>query len=328
MLTPAELVSALEGLGLRATERMLTDWREKSLLPELQRVGLGQGLGTKSGWTGPEVRTQAIAASLLFKRVTYSDRVLLGLWFCGFDIPHEKAKAAWFETLKHRRARIERFAAKQPGGVEGLFSKWAGQLHRKSFVAAEKGHAENLRDLIVEFLTAVYGAHEDFDGWALSELIENVIPNRLGISKDYLATWMQQAHKFVVENISIEAVANTAETASVEELLAAHTTLKLVRETVLTFIARSDTLSELERILMVSAFMNDLGNLLCVAHIHASRLNMGTYLALSLPLLQRFLTGIEAGGITQKENGLLALSPATARKFVKLRADIREIWNF
>jgi hypothetical protein len=47
-LTPKEVINELAKAGRRVTERQLTDWRARELLPELSEKGKGRGNGKVS----------------------------------------------------------------------------------------------------------------------------------------------------------------------------------------------------------------------------------------------------------------------------------------
>jgi hypothetical protein len=58
----SELISELERRGYEITERRLTDWRSKGLLPKLKQLGQGRGSGTFHMIEDPETTiNQAIA---------------------------------------------------------------------------------------------------------------------------------------------------------------------------------------------------------------------------------------------------------------------------
>lgn len=122
MITPADLITELERHDVRVSERQLTDWRSKDLLPPLTRRGLGQGRGTVQGWEDPEVIEQALAADMLLQRKELVRPALSDLWLAGYEIDTEIAKDARLAELRNTRLRIDR-KAKAAGNLENLIAR-------------------------------------------------------------------------------------------------------------------------------------------------------------------------------------------------------------
>lgn len=80
--TPSELIAALDRHGVQVTERRLTDWREKGILPPLKKIGLGRGRGTRQFWENDDVLHQAIAAVFFLSRKScINDALNKFLWW-------------------------------------------------------------------------------------------------------------------------------------------------------------------------------------------------------------------------------------------------------
>ena len=129
MLTPAQLRDVLLGLGIGRDLRTLTDWRQKGLLPPLERASSGRGSGVMRHW-GDEVIDQVIAADWLMTRTGSADEALLGLWLTGYQVEPAAAQRAWIEYLKRVQKRREKAASGYSGGYFGLWSSWWRRLTR------------------------------------------------------------------------------------------------------------------------------------------------------------------------------------------------------
>lgn len=127
MITSAQLSAQLDQLGIKRSERALTDWRHKGLLPRLRHRGLGRGKGSEYFWD-EDVLDQAIAAYWLMWSHSRADDALLGLWLCGFSIDPAAAKVAWVEQLRRDRIRKESIATRYKDGMFGLGRSWSRQL--------------------------------------------------------------------------------------------------------------------------------------------------------------------------------------------------------
>src|SRR5262249_37445352 len=100
--TPHELCGNLARLGHDVTERQLTDWRRKKLLPDLTRHGLA------NGWTDPDIVLRAHTLCVMRRHSSHTDGRLLLTWFAGFDYSepdiHEvwlrQTEAGWRTTLE------------------------------------------------------------------------------------------------------------------------------------------------------------------------------------------------------------------------------------
>lgn len=99
MLTPSQLRRQLAELGIRRELRVLTDWRERGLLPPLRRIGRGRGKGAKHVWEA-DVLDQAIAVHWLMRFDRNADGALVGLWLSGYPVSTPDARRAWLSHLK------------------------------------------------------------------------------------------------------------------------------------------------------------------------------------------------------------------------------------
>jgi hypothetical protein len=100
-ITPQQLIEELAVTGRHVTLRALTDWRSQSrqLLPPLTGTGRGRGKGKCYAWTGPDIIDRAAFITDLEGRPT--EKIILGLWCCGFDVPTAALRKAWHHWLRH-----------------------------------------------------------------------------------------------------------------------------------------------------------------------------------------------------------------------------------
>jgi hypothetical protein len=79
--TPEELCADLARLRHYVTERQLTDWRRKKLLPDLTRQGVA------NGWTDPDIVLRAHTLCVMLRHRRRTDGGLLLTWFAGSITP-------------------------------------------------------------------------------------------------------------------------------------------------------------------------------------------------------------------------------------------------
>lgn len=124
MITPAQLIARLQELGIGRSERNLTDWRQKGLLPPLRRVGRGRGRGARHGWDH-DVLGQAIAAHVLLTNYARVDAALANLWASGYPISAKTAQKAWVECIERERKSVQRAASRSKEKYLGVGqSQW------------------------------------------------------------------------------------------------------------------------------------------------------------------------------------------------------------
>src|SRR4051812_3553721 len=106
-ISPSELASMLGRRGLNVTERALTDWRSKGLLPSLKSRSLGRAGGRKYFWRSPAVVAQATAVQEFFSRKYPDGEIALALWFLGFHLNPVKVRNAWLSRLAILETRLK-----------------------------------------------------------------------------------------------------------------------------------------------------------------------------------------------------------------------------
>lgn len=104
-LTQKALVSRLHRLGYRdVTDRRITDWKNKGLLPPFDRggAGLGKGKGkAESTWkNGRAIVERAVWVHRLLSIYRNAESLHLPLWMVGFEVETELVRSALLEPLK------------------------------------------------------------------------------------------------------------------------------------------------------------------------------------------------------------------------------------
>jgi len=105
MVTQSHLIETLNRLGYPMTERRLTDWRQKGLLPKFRQKGR-QHHGKVYYWDEPDVIAQAITVCELFEQYSRADWVFLSTWFAGYPLSVKKVRELWLEQLESEQARV------------------------------------------------------------------------------------------------------------------------------------------------------------------------------------------------------------------------------
>jgi hypothetical protein len=106
-LTPKQVIEELAKTGRHVEARTLTDWRSRGLLPKLTDRGRGRGKGKGYFWTDDNILDRVTLVADLPSWET--DRTILVLWFCGFEISVEQMREAWLKSIE----RVSRQLAKQ-----------------------------------------------------------------------------------------------------------------------------------------------------------------------------------------------------------------------
>jgi hypothetical protein len=106
-LTPKQVIEKLAKTGRQIEARALTDWRSRGLLPKLSDRGRGRGKGKGYFWTDDNILDRVALVADLPSWET--DRTILVLWFCGFEIALEQMRKAWLKSIE----RVSRQLAKQ-----------------------------------------------------------------------------------------------------------------------------------------------------------------------------------------------------------------------
>lgn len=106
-LTPKEVIEELAKTGRHVEPRTLTDWRRRGLLPKLSERGQGHGRGKAYFWTDADILDRVALVADLPSWET--DRTILALWFCGFEVSPEQMREAWLKSIE----RVSRQLAKQ-----------------------------------------------------------------------------------------------------------------------------------------------------------------------------------------------------------------------
>jgi hypothetical protein len=111
-ITPKQVINELAKTGRQMTERKLTDWRARELLPGLIEQGKGRRKGKVYFWTQPDILDRV--AFVADHKGWDTSRVILVLWCCGFEVPHKTLKEAWLEEIE----KVTRLMTKQDMNAE------------------------------------------------------------------------------------------------------------------------------------------------------------------------------------------------------------------
>jgi hypothetical protein len=106
-LTPKQVIDELAKTGRHIEPRTLTDWRSRGLLPKLTDRGRGHGKGKGYFWADDNILDRVALVADLPSWET--DRTILALWFCGFEVSPEQMRGAWLKSIE----RVSRQVAKQ-----------------------------------------------------------------------------------------------------------------------------------------------------------------------------------------------------------------------
>ena len=180
-LTPKQVVNELAKTGRRMTERKLTDWRARELLPKLSEKGKGRGKGKVYFWTQPDILDRA--AFVADHKGWDTSRVLLVLWCCGFEVPQKTLKEAWLEEIE----KVTRLVTKQDMNAEwrlkaqDYFDDLEDAFHQHAIAFKNLKRTEN--DDMAEF------AYETVQ-MVCAFIFANAIPEDIDIEIDHINQYL------------------------------------------------------------------------------------------------------------------------------------------
>ncbi len=171
MLTPAHLIKVLNRLGYPVTERRLTDWRKKGLLPKLQEKGR-QHHGKVYYWEEPDVVAQAITVHTLMARRSRSDWVLLSTWFAGFEMPIDQVRRLLQEQAEEEKKPV----------LEELNTPFATQIQIARWGKALADQIADSSSWSTATLIFVLNLYWNFDYSIDKRAVENLATDLLGLA--------------------------------------------------------------------------------------------------------------------------------------------------
>lgn len=127
MHTQTQLRDRLLELGIDRDVRTLTNWRQKGLLPPLQRTGAGRGCGARWFWDEDQL-DQAIAIDYLLRRSGLVEETVFALWLSGYPVDTAAARRAWIQHLKRVQHQRWKAASRYSAGLHGLGHSWWKRL--------------------------------------------------------------------------------------------------------------------------------------------------------------------------------------------------------
>jgi hypothetical protein len=315
MSTPAQLRDRLLELGIDRDLRALTDWRQKGLLPPLQRASSGRGRGVKRYWSG-DVLDQAIAVDWHMKRCGRADEALLGLWLSGYRVDAAKAKRAWIQQLKRVQHRRQMAASRYSGGFSGLGRGWWRRLQTNEAFSMPWWRDRTSSDL-QSFSDFLGDTHEwmrddverDDDAYRnqIAELITRLTKaDRKRVYRRIDRMWaaIEPASIFAITP-SIEFV----ESISLRELHAAQRSVTSVTTMLRHALQLNGLTGHIPSVIRPLALMRDfLGPLVAKSVIKVNREIPELPLEQTILSLQDFVMGVQSTDIAQKNDGSIHFS--------------------
>ncbi len=181
MIRPDDLRDELGSLGVKVSLRTLTDWRQKGLLPPLNKEGLGRGKGAKNYWPDQEVITQAFIIQRLLDTYANADAALMKLWTGGYAVSNERAKKIWINDLEKRkhinRKQIDKIKIAMPEDeFPNLIGKWINRIKRKGYLPKEKLNEDPaLEGFLIEQSAMFYDPNFTFESEHIYSLIIDLL---------------------------------------------------------------------------------------------------------------------------------------------------------
>ncbi len=330
MITPAQLSAHLDQLDINRTERVLTDWRHKGLLPPLWHRGLGRGKGSEYLWD-ESVLDQAIAAHLLLRSYARADEALLGLWLSGYTVSPVSAQGAWIRHLELVRERRQKAASNLKGGYLGLGDLWWRNLPK------HLRDRSSIRNFIFETPEWLYENSEcDDEGYrlAIAELISG-LKERTPVKEvipteelyDFVGTIWDELDLSTIfrVNQSIEFVRSMSES----ELNAAHQSLAAIRHMIQHWIELTGgTVDHVTIVLIQVKLMQHLiGPFVAMSLLLLNRTHPDLPLAGTISTIHGFVMGVKLEDISQDSDGTFRFSQRVNSEWMTVKEDLARHWS-
>ncbi len=334
MPTPAQLRDVLLELGIDRDLRTLTDWRQKGLLPLLERTSSGRGSGVMRTWN-EEVVVQAIATDWLMTRSGSANEALLGLWLTGYQVEPAAAQKAWIEYLKRVQKRREKAASRYSGGYFGLWSRWWRKLTRSK--AFEMPWWQELPEAYVAQARQFLGSTQD---WLRNDADRDDADYRAHISE--LITQFAQADRKATYKAVDEIWAEIdpaslfaskpyielVESLSVREMTAAHASLVHVALMLQHVLELTGPVDRVPRVVVTVMLMHDfLGTLIARAVIVTGRAAPELPLRQTIAAIHQLVMGVQSTDISKKSDGRVQFSERVRGEWQLTKTHISQLWT-
>lgn len=172
-MTPSELVRRLADHGYEATERKLTDWRQKGLLPPLQPVSRGRSGGIGRYWDEPDIVERAVFISERLQKTSSADECIYALFLAGFRVEPEALKEAWGRRLERQQRRIEASLKRNRGRIPPAAKRSIESIDAENF--AYKVNKTSLLDALVELYNLWSDQYHEIDATDFAVIISEFL---------------------------------------------------------------------------------------------------------------------------------------------------------
>lgn len=326
MITTDQLITRLLEVGISRESRVLTDWRQRGILPPLRKRGQGKGKGSIYVWD-EDILEQAIAAHWLLERLNRSDEALLGLWFSGFKICPEKARNAWINHLDRLKNRRQQAASHYKDGFLGLGHSWSRQLRKKH--SQDKSSTDAILSFMRETTEWCYDDYER-DDEAYQGLIVEIF-DKLGVSP---RNDLYENVKTVWDILDIPAMTRNrqsiefVQSLSDQELEYTNNTLALIRQILQHILVVLDSSNQNNGPSMVPVLlMKDfIGPFISKLRITLNRIHPDMPIYRSILTIHEFVMSVELGEISLKEDYTYVVSQRVRSEWQTVKKCLNEIW--
>lgn len=326
MITPAQLITCLQDIGINRESRVLTDWRQRGLLPPLRKIGLGRGKGSIYAWD-EDILEQTIAVHWLFERLNRSDEVLLGLWFSGYKICPAKARNAWISHLVHLKKRRQQAASRYKDGFLGLGHSWSRQLRKKS--SQDSSFTEAFLSFMRETTEWCYDDYECDDEAYQGLIVEIFDQLKVVPSKE-----LYEITKTVWDVLDIPGI--TRNTQSIEfirsipdqELEYTNNTLALIRQILQHAFELQDSSFQENGppVVPVYLMMDFVGPFAVKLIVTLNRVYPDLPITRSISTIHNFVKSVELMDISQMDDGTFSVSQRVRSEWQIVRENLIRTW--
>ena len=328
MITPEDLRTELDRLGVAVSLRTLTDWRAKGLLPPLEKKGLGQGRGTTHYWSDPEVIPQAALIHRFLGEYAVADAVLLELWTAGYSVSHERAKESWITHLKKRETRISEQAKKEKQGYLGLLTNWVKRpLKSKKYKAIPKDPI--LIDFFIEQIQLIHDPNFQIEIDLLSGTIVDYLKMKQSDENyEQVEKILSEIEPILAKILPIKSVIPFVETISIEEMQEAQKLLGIVHSIIVQFFKLSfDEMSELEARHFSCQLTREIGRFVAICFIQLQRQGIEFPIQESLNSIQDYGNHLSNKDVSFENNYQFIFSDNFKSEWQKTYSELEIIWS-
>lgn len=328
MITPEDLRTELDHLGMAVTSRTLTDWRTKGLLPPLQSKGLGKGRGAIRFWGNPEVITQAALVHQFLEKYAVADAALLKLWTAGYEVSNERAKECWLSYLRAQDNKNNKYANKKKDGFIGLVRSWITRSSKTLKYGTSPPH-KPFEDIFIEYFQMLYDPGFIFEADLFAAtIIDKFQMEQSEENYSKVEEVLLEIEPALMKTLPINSAITFVDSITIEEMENTQEILRIIYLLVTRFFELTNNgIGELQAKYYSCNLMRDLGRLLVICLIQLQREGIEFPILKSVKTINSFANTLSKNDIIQREEYKIEFSEPATQQWNKTKSELKLIWT-